>query len=77
LLDASGLLLRGFEFGADRSGLILRVGHADIVGVDFPERRMLFDFFIKQRLRDGGIVDFAVAVAAVADEIDDYVGAEL
>ena len=38
---------------------------------------MLFDFFVEQRLGDGGIVDFAMAVAAVADEIDDHIGAEL
>ena len=28
------------------------------------------------RLRDGGIVDFAVAVAAITDEVDDNVAAE-
>ncbi len=38
---------------------------------------MLFDFLVEQRLGDGGIVDFAVAVAAISDEIDDDVGAEL
>ena len=38
---------------------------------------MLFDFLVQQRLGDGGIVDFAVAVAAVADQIDHHVGAEL
>src|SRR5580692_3823091 len=38
---------------------------------------MLFDLFVEQRLSDGGIVDFAVTVAAVADQVDDYVGAEL
>ena len=37
---------------------------------------MLFDLLIEKRLGDGGVVDFAVAVAAVADEIDDHVGAE-
>ena len=37
---------------------------------------MLFDFFVEQRLSDGGVVDFAVAVAAVADQVDDNVGAE-
>ena len=38
---------------------------------------MVFDFLVAQRLRDGGIVDFAVAVAAIADEVDDDVGAEI
>ena len=77
MLDAAGFFLRGFEFGFDGVGLGLRVGRADVVGVDLPERRMLFDFLVEQRLRDGGIVDFAVAMAAIADEIDDHVGAEL
>ena len=76
MLDAASLFLRGFELGFDGGGLRLRVGGADVVGVDFPERRMLFDLLVEQRLRDGGIVDFAVAVAAVADQIDDDVGAE-
>ena len=52
------------------------VGRADVVGVDFPQRRMVFDLFVEQRLGDGGVVDFAVAVAAVADEVDDDIGAE-
>ena len=38
---------------------------------------MIFDLLVKQRLRNGRIVDFAVAVAAIADEIDDNIGAEL
>ena len=38
---------------------------------------MLFDLFVEQGLGDGGIVDFAVTVAAVADQVDDHVGAEL
>ena len=69
--------MRGFEFGLDGVGLRLRVGGADVFGVNLPQRRMLLDLLVEQRLRDGGIVDFAVAVAAVADQIDDYVGAEL
>ncbi len=76
MLDAAGLFLRGFELGLDGGSLGLRVGRADVVGVDFPQRGMLFDFFIKKRLGDSGIVDLAMAVAAVPDEIDDYVGAE-
>ena len=53
------------------------VGCASVFGVDLPEQRMLFDFFVEQGLGDGGIVDFTVAVTTVADEIDDDVGAEL
>ena len=32
---------------------------------------MRFDFPVAQRLRDGGIVHFAVAVAAIADQVHD------
>src|SRR5271154_143533 len=38
---------------------------------------MLFDAGVKKRLSDGGVVDFAVAVAAIADEVDDHVGIKL
>jgi hypothetical protein len=38
---------------------------------------MAFDLRVAQRLGDGGVVDFAVAVAAIADEVDDDVGVEL
>src|SRR5579872_1655673 len=37
---------------------------------------MLFDLLVEQGLRDGGIVDFAVTVAAVTDKVDDDVRAE-
>ncbi len=74
--DLAGLFLRGFEFGLDGGGLGLSIACADVVGVDFPERRMVFDFFVKQRLRDGGVVDLAMPVAAVADQVDDHIGAE-
>ena len=77
MLDAARLFLRGFELGANGGGLGRRIGGAGVVGVDFPERWMLLDLLIKKRLRDGRIVDFAVAVTAVSDEIDDDVGAEL
>ena len=84
-LAQDGLL--GDAFGAFSGRLrirleLLRPGlrrsvSADVFGVDFPERRMLLDLLVEQRLGDGGIVDFAVAVAAIADQIDDDVGAEL
>jgi hypothetical protein len=38
---------------------------------------MVFDLRVAQRLGDGGVVDFAVAVAAITDEVDDDVGMEL
>ena len=74
--DLAGIFLRVLKLGFDGGGLRGSVGCADVVGVDFPQWRMLFDLFIEQRLSDGGIVDFAVTVAAVADEVDDHVGAE-
>ena len=75
--DLACIFLSGFKLGFDGGGLCGSVGRADVVGINFPERRMLFDLFVEQRLSDGGIVDFAVAVATVADEVDDDVGAEL
>src|SRR5947209_7038591 len=38
---------------------------------------MLFDLLVENRLGDGGIVDFAVTVAPIADKIDDDIGAKL
>src|SRR5256885_12568905 len=49
---------------------------ADLLRVNFPERRMTFDALVETRLRDGGIVDFAMAMAAVADQVDHDVAAE-
>ena len=37
---------------------------------------MFFDLLVQQRLRDGWIIDLAVSVAAIADQIDDHVSAE-
>src|SRR5271170_2683571 len=49
---------------------------AGLRGIELPERRMVLDAFVKARLSDRGVVDFAVAVAAVADQVDDHVGIE-
>jgi len=38
---------------------------------------MILDAFVEARLRDGGVVDFAVTVAAIADEVDDDIAAKL
>src|SRR5271165_950384 len=51
-------------------------GNGDALGVDLPELGMLLDAVVEERLRDGGVVDFAVAVAAIADQIDDDIGVE-
>jgi hypothetical protein len=45
-------------------------------GVRLPESLTLGDEAIQERLRRGRIVDFAVTVAPVADEIDDDVARE-
>ena len=37
---------------------------------------MILDTFVEERLRNGGIVHFAVAVATVADEVDDHIAAK-
>ena len=37
---------------------------------------MILDALVEQRLGNGGIVDFAVAVAAVTDDVHDDVAAE-
>src|ERR1700693_2836156 len=64
------IFLRGFELGFDGGGLRGGIGGANIFRIDLPQRWMIFDLPVKQWLRDGGIVDFAVTVAAVSDEVD-------
>src|SRR5208283_5972898 len=36
----------------------------------------VFDARVEERLGDGGVVNFTVAVAAIADEVDNHVGTE-
>ena len=47
---------------------------AGVLRIDFPELRMVLDALVQARLRDGGIVHFAVAMPAIADQVDDHVG---
>ena len=47
-----------------------------VFGVDFPQRRMGFDAFVKTRLSDGGIIHFAVPMTAITNQIDDNVTAK-
>ena len=49
---------------------------ADLFGVELEERRVILDLGVAEGLGDGGVVDFGVAVAAVADEVNDDVGLE-
>ena len=74
--EFAGLALLFFVFFLNGVGDGLGVD-AGVLGVNFPERRMVLDAFVEERLGDGGIVHFAVAVAAVADEVDDHVGIEI
>ena len=37
---------------------------------------MALDLCVAEGLSNGGIVNFAVAVAAIADQVDDNIGAE-
>ena len=75
LLHGRGGLLRLGEFGlklAHASGDI----DAELLRVELGERRMALDAAVAQRLGDGGVVDFGVAVTAIADEVDDHVAVE-
>ena len=76
--EFGGGLLRDFVFTLDRFHLFgdAVVIHADVFGINLVERGMLFDCLVHQGLGDGGVVHFAVAVTAIADEVDDDIGAE-
>src|SRR5690349_3952134 len=74
--ESAGGLLRVFVFGLNFFDASGGVGGSGVFGIDLPERRMIFDGPVHQGLSDGGIVDFAVAVPAVADEVDDDVACE-
>ncbi len=47
---------------------------ADLFGIDLEEGRVVLDLGITKGLGDGRVVDFGVAVATIADEVDDDVG---
>src|SRR5580698_8747938 len=68
-------LLRSGKLGLQLSHAGGRVD-AQLLRVKLRERRMALDAVIAQRLGDGGIVNFRVAVTAVADEIDNDVAME-
>src|SRR5664279_1503281 len=48
-------------------------GNSGGLRVNLPERWMILNALIESRLRDGGIIDFAMTVAAIADEVDHYI----
>ena len=77
LRDGARVLLPGFDFRFHFGSLRLSFGvEACIFGINLPKRRMSLDGLVKERLRDGGIVDFAVAMATISNHVDDDVGAE-
>src|SRR5216684_109499 len=71
----AGLGLFFFVFLADCFSQQGRVD-AGAFGVNLPKRGMILDALVEERLRNGRIVDFAVAVAAVTDDVHDGVAAE-
>ena len=60
------------HLGDDRTGV-----ESILAAIDLPQRRMFFDFCVETRLRDGGVIHFAVAMAAEADQIDHHITREL
>src|SRR5690242_6905252 len=76
LLDLTRTLVGGLKSRADfvrhRTSVDARV-----LGINLPKRRVLFDGSIEQWLSDGGIVNFAVAVTAITDNVNHHIAAEL
>src|SRR6185369_1882840 len=70
------VLVGGGEFGSNGFHLVGDVFDADALRVAFPERRMFLDRLVHPRLSDRWIIDFAMSVAAIADEVDDDIGTE-
>src|SRR5579859_2838537 len=67
-----GVLQFGFYLFDDGRGIELI-----FLRIDLPQRRMLIDHFLERRLRDGGVVDLAVSVAAEANQVNHNVAGEL
>src|SRR5216684_2505778 len=74
--DFAGFALFLFVFLTNAFDDLHRL-NADALGINAPERRMILDAVVEARLGHGGVVDFAMAVAAVADEIDHDIAAKL
>src|SRR6266702_4795 len=54
----------------------LRGIHAGAFGVDFPEGRVILNALVQAWLGDCGVIDLAVAVTAVADDVDNDLAAK-
>ena len=74
--NGSRVFLSSFKFCADRCDSGLRVLRTNVLRIDFPQCRMLFDRAIHQRLGNGGIIYFTVAVTPIADQVHNYVATE-
>src|SRR5262249_20225584 len=72
-LSSFALLFFVFLLDGIRHGIR---GYSRLLGINLPEWRMAFYPFVEARLGGGGVVHFAVGVAAVADEVTDHVGIE-
>ena len=74
--NGSRVFLCGFIFRADPCDSGLRVRRTNVLRINFPQCRMIFDRLIHQRLGNGGIVYLAVAVTAISDQVHNYVTAK-
>ena len=68
LLQRLGNFLARFVFGANLLDGLGRF-RCRFLCVNLPELRVILDLLIEQRLSDGGVVHFAVAVTAVTDDV--------
>src|SRR6266704_2829084 len=75
LFQGAGFDLLFLVFLANGFGHGRRV-NSGTLRINFPKRGVILDAFVKLRLSDGGVIDFAMAVAAVSDDVDHYVAAE-
>src|SRR5205823_7382256 len=63
-----GAFLSCLNLRLDRIGSRFRIFNSSIFGVDLPQRRMLLDRLVQQRLGDGGIIDFTMPMTPVSDQ---------
>jgi hypothetical protein len=77
LLHPGRLLVGGVELLADAGGhAVGLLGAAEALGIELPQRRMGVDPAVEPRLGDGRVVHLAVAVPAVADQVDHHIAVE-
>ena len=74
--QCSGFFLRCFILRPHRCGQCRRVVQAVVSSVDFPQRRVLLNRLVQQRLRHRWIIYFAVSMTPVANQVDHHVTRE-